>query len=97
MSVLCAPAALGFNVLSGIHIGDKVIMDIEDFIVSNLLLPFGSLIYVLFCTTRYGFGWENTLEEANCGKGPRVPRWIRPYVTYILPTIIAVLIVVSLL
>ncbi len=97
MSALCAPAALGFNLLSGIHIGDKVIMDIEDFVVSNLLLPFGSLIYVLFCTSRYGMGWENTLEEANCGQGPRVPRWIRPYVTYVVPVVIIALMIISLI
>ena len=96
MSALCMPAALGFNLLSGVSIGDKVIMDIEDFIVSNLLLPFGSLIYILFCTSRYGLGWNATLEEANCGKGPKVPSWIRPYVSYILPVIIVVLMVLSL-
>ena len=97
MSALCMPAALGFNLLSGISIGAKGIMDIEDFVVSNLLLPFGSLIYILFCTSRYGMGWNATLEEANCGKGPKVPSWIRPYVSYVLPIIIVVLMVLSLI
>ena len=96
VSVLCMPAALGFELLSGVSIGTKGIMDIEDFIVSNLLLPLGSLIYILFCTSRYGLGWQATLDEVNCGKGPKVPAWIRPYVTYILPVVIIVLIVLSL-
>ena len=95
MSILCLPCALGFNLLSDIHIGDKVIMDLEDFAVSNVLLPFGSLIYILFCTSRYGMGWKNTIDEANCGSGAKVPQWIRPYVTYILPLIIIALMIMS--
>ena len=64
--------------------------------VSNLLLPIGSLVYVLFCTSRYGWGWNNFHEEVNTGKGLKLPRWIRLYMSYILPLIIVVLMVYSL-
>ena len=63
-------------------------MDLEDFLVSNNVLPLGSLVYLMFCTSRYGWGWNNFLAEANTGKGLRFPRWIRVYVTYILPVIV---------
>ena len=64
------------------------IMDIEDFIVSNNLLPLGSLVYLLFCVSKYGWGWKNFLTEANTGKGMKFPKWIRFYVTFILPLIV---------
>ena len=72
-------------------------MDLEDFLVSNLLLPIGSLIYVLFCTSRYGWGWEKFRAEANEGKGLKVAEWLRPYVTYILPAIVLVIFVAGLI
>ena len=64
------------------------VLDLEDFIVSNNLLPLGSLIYLLFCTSRYGWGWDNFLEEADMGTGLKFPRWARIYVSYILPLIV---------
>ncbi|MBR5542981.1 MAG: sodium-dependent transporter [Oscillospiraceae bacterium] len=85
--ILSIPCVLGFNVWSGIQpIGDgSMIMDLEDFIVSNNLLPLGSLVYLFFCVTKYGWGWDNFLEEVNAGRGMKFPKWIRVYVTYILP------------
>ena len=85
--VLSLPCALGFNLLSGIHPfgGSSTIMDLEDFIVSNNLLPLGSLVYLLFCTSRYGWGFDNYIAEVNTGKGIAFPRKLRTYVTYVLP------------
>ncbi len=90
ITVLSVPCALGFNVWSGIApLGaGSNIMDIEDFIVSNNLLPLGSLVYLFFCVTRYGWGWDNFMNEVNVGEGMKFPRWIRFYVTYILPLIV---------
>ena len=68
-------------------------MDLEDFILSNNILPIGSVIYLLFCTSRYGWGFEKFLAEANEGQGIRFPRWVRFYVTYILPLIVLVIFV----
>lgn len=64
------------------------VLDLEDFIVSNNLLPLGSLVYLLFCTSRMGWGYDNFLKEANTGKGMKFPKWIRVYVSYILPLIV---------
>ena len=66
-------------------------MDLEDFIVSNVLLPFGSLLFAVFCTGRYGWGFKNFKAEANEGKGLKVANWMRVYMSYILPVIIFVL------
>jgi NSS family neurotransmitter:Na+ symporter len=87
MFVLCLPCALGFNLLSGIQpMGEgSVIMDIEDFLVSNVLLPLGSLAFVLFCTLKCGWGWKNFEAEANTGKGLKVAKWMRWYMTFVLP------------
>ncbi len=93
MFVLSLPCILGFNVWKAFEpLGEKTnIMDLEDFIVSNLLLPIGSLIFVLFCTTRYGWGWNKFVEEANEGKGLQVAKWMRPYMTFVLPVIIIII------
>lgn len=88
LTVLSVPCALGFNVLSNINWLGMNIMDIEDFIVSNNLLPLGSLVYLFFCVTRYGWGWDNFMTEVNAGKGLKFPKWARIYVTYILPLIV---------
>ena len=64
-------------------------LDLEDFIVSNLFLPLGSLIYLLFCVTRYGWGWDSYVKEANTGDGLKVRPWMRGYLTYVLPLIVA--------
>ncbi len=88
--VLSLPCVLGFTVWSGFApLGPgSTVMDLEDFIVSNNLLPLGSLVYLLFCVTRYGWGWKNFTEEANTGKGLKFPKWVRFYVTFILPLIV---------
>ena len=93
--LLSIPCVLGFNVWSGFApLGaGSTILDLEDFIVSNNLLPIGSLIYLLFCTSRYGWGFDKFLEEANEGTGIRFPRAVRFYVSYIIPVIILVLFV----
>lgn len=96
MLVLSLPCVLGFNVLEKIQIAGKGIMDIEDFLVSNVLLPLGSLVYVLFCSRKYGWGWKNYIGEVNCGeKGAKMPGWIRPYFTYILPIIVIIVFIMS--
>lgn len=88
--ILSMPCVLGFNVLSGIQpFGEgSAIMDLEDFIVSNNILPLGSLVYLLFCVSRRGWGWESFLAEANTGSGLKFPRGVRFYVTYVLPLIV---------
>lgn len=90
MTLLSLPCALGFNLLSGIQpFGEgSTIMDLEDFLVSNIALPIGSLIYLLFCVSRYGWGWKNFIQEANTGEGLKMPEWLRIYMAYILPFII---------
>lgn len=90
ITVLSIPCALGFNVWSAIQpLGDgTTIQDLEDFIVSNNLLPLGSLLYLMFCTTRYGWGWNNFIDEANTGKGFQFPKAIRFYVSYLLPLVV---------
>lgn len=88
--LLSMPCVLGYNVFSGFApLGEgTAILDLEDFIVSNNLLPLGSLVYVLFCTTRYGWGWKNFLAEANTGEGLKFPKWVRIYVTFVVPLIV---------
>lgn len=91
MLLLSLPCALGFNLLSGLHPlgGGSTVLDLEDFLVSNNLLPLGSLVYVLFCTSeRYGWGFDNFLEEVNTGRGIAFPRALRPYVKYVLPVLL---------
>lgn len=88
--ILSMPCVLGFNMWSGFTpFGEgSNVLDLEDFIVSNNLLPLGSLIYLLFCTSRYGWGWKNFTKEADAGEGIKFPKWSRVYVTYILPLIV---------
>ncbi len=97
MLILSLPCILGFNVLSDFQIFGKGIMDLEDFTVSNILLPLGSLFYVLFCTTRYGWGWDKYFAEVNEGKGLKFSKWLRPYVTYVLPVIIVIVFIMSVM
>ena len=89
LMVLCMPCVLGFTVLSHVQILGLSIMDFEDFVVSNILLPVGSLMFALFCVTRYGWGWKNFVAEANEGTGAKVAPWMRWYMTYVVPAIIA--------
>ena len=97
LAVLTLPAIFSENLWNGVRIFGKTFMDLEDYIVSNLLLPLGSLIYVLFCTSRYGWGWKNFENEVNTGRGVKLPRWLRPYMTWVLPVIIAAILVMSVL
>ena len=93
--ILSMPCILGFNVLSGftpLGAGTNV-LDLEDFLVSNNILPLGSLVYLLFCTTKYGWGFDNFEKEVNTGKGVKLPRAIRGYMTYILPLIVLLIFV----
>ncbi len=95
LTVLSLPCVLGFNIWSAFQpLGEgSGVLDLEDFIVSNVLLPAVSLIYLLFCVTRYGWGFENYLTETNTGEGLKMPKGIRIYVTYILPVLLLFLIV----
>jgi len=97
-AVLSLPCVFGFNVLSSIKpFGNKSnIMDLEDFIVSNLILPTGALIYLLFCTSKHGWGWENFLKEANEGKGLKMAKGLRIYMSYILPVIILLIFLIGI-
>lgn len=91
--ILSMPAVLGYNVLSGVQpLGaGTTIMDLEDFIVSNNLLPLGSLCYVLFCSSKNGWGWDNFIAEVNAGTGLKFPKALKPYMEYGIPTIIIVI------
>lgn len=95
MLMLSLPCVLGFNVLSGFEpLGaGSNIMDLEDFLVSNNILPLGSLVYLLFCTRKCGWGWKNFCAEANTGSGLKFPKWARIYVSYILPLIVLLIFV----
>ena len=88
--LLSLPCVFGFNIWSGFQPmgAGSTIQDLEDFIVSNNLLPLGSMVYLLFCTSRYGWGWKKFLAEADTGKGVKFPAWARVYVSYILPLIV---------
>ena len=91
------PCVLGYNVLKELTlIGGRDVLDSEDFIVSNILLPLGSLLFVLYCTTRYGWGWDKFVEEANQGTGLKVAQWMRPYCTYVLPVIVLAIFVIGI-
>jgi len=98
MILLSLPCALGSNLLIGFQplgAGSQV-LDLEDFIVSNLLLPLGSLVFLLFCVTKKGWGWDNFIDEANQGAGLKIGNWMRPYLTYVLPVIIVIVFVMNL-
>ena len=88
--LLSLPCVFGFNIWSGFQPmgAGSTIQDLEDFIVSNNLLPLGSMVYLLFCTSRYGWGWKNYTTEANTGKGLKIKNWMRGFITYILPLIV---------
>ncbi|MBR1836524.1 MAG: sodium-dependent transporter [Kiritimatiellae bacterium] len=95
---LSVPCALGWSVLAGFHpLGaDSGVLDLEDFVVSNLLLPGGAFVYVLFCTRRFGWGWEGFASEANAGRGAKVKRWMRFYCTWILPVVVLAILGIGL-
>ena len=96
--LLGLPCALGYSVWSFIQpLGaGSTVLDFEDFLVSNLLLPGGSLVYLLFCVTRWGWGFDGYTAECNTGDGLKMPRWVKPYFKYVLPVLIAVILVQGL-
>ncbi len=99
MFILSIPCVLGFSLWDGFQpLGPgSNILDLEDFIVSSFALPLGSLIFVLFCVTRYGWGWKKFMLEANEGRGLKVANWMRPYMTYVLPVIVFVVFLIGIL
>jgi NSS family neurotransmitter:Na+ symporter len=99
MILLSMPCAIGFNLLSFIQpLGEgTTILDLEDYIVSNWLLPLGSLVFVLFCTYKFGWGWENFLNEANEGKGLKVRSWMKLYMQIVLPIVLIVIFILGII
>lgn len=88
--LLSVPCCLGFNILSGFQpLGTgSTILDLEDTVVSNFILPLGSLVFILFCVTKKGWGWDNFVNEANTGKGLKIKRFMKGYMTYVLPVLV---------
>ncbi len=91
------PCVLGFNVWSGFSIAGKGVLDIEDFLVSNLFLPLGSLVMVLFCSYRFGWGFDNYQKEANTGKGVKIPSFLKYYFRFGLPVLVLVILIKGLI
>ena len=98
MILLSLPCVFGFNIWSGFEPLGKgtCVLDLEDFLVSNNILPLGSLIFLAFCTTRYGWGWDNYKKEVNTGDGLKMHDWMRGYLTYGLPLIVLFIFVFGL-
>lgn len=95
--VLSLPCVLGYNVWSNLHlIGGRDVLDSEDFIVSNLLLPLGSLVYLLFCVTKWGWGFDNYMKEANTGEGIKIAKYLKPYFQFVLPVMILIILIQGL-
>lgn len=95
--VLSLPCVLGYNVWSNLHlIGGRDVLDSEDFIVSNLLLPLGSLVYLLFCVTKWGWGFDNYMKEANTGEGIKLAKYLKPYFQFVLPVLILIILIQGL-
>jgi NSS family neurotransmitter:Na+ symporter len=98
MLIASMPCVLGYNLWSGVHIiGARDILDSEDFIVSNLLLPIGALVYLMFCVTKMGWGFKNYQAECNTGEGVRLPAGLRPYLMFVLPVLILVILIGGLI
>ena len=97
--VASVPCVLGYNLWSGFHPlgGASTVLDGEDFLVSNLLLPLGSLVYLLCCVLKWGWGFDRYLAEANTGAGRKLPRWLKPYFSYVLPVLIVIILLQGLL
>jgi len=96
--VTSIPCVLGFNAWNDVKLikGGNV-LDTEDFIVSNILLPLGSILFLLFCTTKYGWGFDKYFEEANTGEGMKLKKWIKPYFKYVLPVLVLVILINGLI
>ena len=99
MILLGLPCVLGYNLWSGFApLGEgTAVLDLEDFVVSNLLLPLGSIVYLLFCVSRWGWGFDNYIKEANDGQGAKLPRALKPYFQFVLPVLIIVILVQGLI
>jgi len=97
MLIASMPCILGLNVLKHVQIAGKNFMDIEDFLVSNILLPVGCLIFLLFCVTRWGWGFDKYLEETNTGNGMKMPRWLKPVFQFVLPVLIILVLLQGLI
>ena len=97
MFIASLPCVLGFNIWSGATVGGKNILDIEDFIVSNLLLPLGALVYLIFCVTKFGWGFDNYIAECNKGNGIKMPKLLKHYFRFVLPILILVILISGLI
>ena len=98
LAVLSLPCVFGYNLWSGLVFpGGRTVLDAEDFLVSSLLLPVGSLVYLLFCVSKWGWGFERYLEEANMGKGLKISRRLKPYFQWVLPILILIILIRGLL
>ena len=98
LALLSLPCVFGYNIWSDFHpILGKDVLDSEDFLVSNLLLPIGSLVYLLFCVSKWGWGFDKYVAEANKGKGLKFAKWLKPYFQFILPALIVVIFLQGLL
>ncbi len=96
--VLSVPCALGYNLLDGVRFfGGRDILDFEDFLVSNLILPIGSIVFVLFCSYKFGWGFDNYLAETNKGKGIKMPMWLKPYFQFVIPILVLIILVAGLI
>ena len=96
--IASVPCVLGYNILSGFHpIGGRDILDSEDFLVSNVLLPLGSLVYLLFCVTKWGWGFKNYQAEANIGKGMKVASWMKWYFMIVIPILIIAIFIIGII
>ena len=91
--LLSIPCVLGYNLWSSdiFAVFGGAVLDFEDFLVSNLFLPLGSLVYLLFCTSRYGWGWKNFIKEADTGEGLKFPANVQKYMLYVIPAIVVVI------
>ena len=87
------PCVFGFNIWSGFELFGQNVLGMEDFLVSNILLPVGSLIYLLFCVTKFGWGFDNYLAESNTGKGMKFSRFLKPYFQFVLPVLVLIVLV----
>ncbi len=97
--ILSVPCALGFNLWSGFvpFASGSSVLDLEDFLVSNCFLPLGALCYVLFCVTKKGWGFKSFMEEANTGEGLKIQKWMKPYMTFVLPAIIIFVFIIGII
>lgn len=87
------PCVFGFNIWNGFELFGQNVLGMEDFLVSNILLPVGSLIYLLFCVTKFGWGFDNYLTECNTGKGMKFSRFLKPYFQFVLPVLVLIVLV----